>query len=128
MAWRTMAVRDQRVEFVVRAQQGQEELSRLCVEFGISRPTGYVWIKRYREQGVAGLEEHSRRPQHSPRQTAEALEQRVVELRKRWPDWGARKISIVLEQEGVKLPASTYHGPWFASRKKNWKSRRGRRE
>ena len=49
MAWRTMAVRDQRVQFVVRAQQGQEKLSRLCAEFGISRPTGYVWLKRYRE-------------------------------------------------------------------------------
>ena len=47
------------MEFVVRAHQGKEKLSRLCAEFGISRPTGYVWLKRYREQGVAGIEEHS---------------------------------------------------------------------
>ena len=33
----------------------------------------------------------------------------MVELRKRWPDWGARKISFLLEQEGVRLPASTVH-------------------
>ena len=54
MAWRTMAVRDQRVEFVVRAHQGQQSLSQLCAEFGISRPTGHLWLKRYREQGVIG--------------------------------------------------------------------------
>ncbi len=65
MAWRTMAVRDQRVEFVVRAHQGQQSLSQLCAEFGISRPTGHLWLKRYREQGVIGIEEHSRRPQHA---------------------------------------------------------------
>lgn len=48
-------------------------LAQLCREFEISRPMGYVWIKRYRKQGTAGLEEHSRRPQHSPRQTAEGF-------------------------------------------------------
>ena len=109
MAWRTMAVRDQRVQFVVRAQQGQEKLSRLCAEFGISRPTGYVWLKRYREQGVAGIEEHSRRPQHSPRQTAPPVEQRIAELRRLRPDWGARKLQLLLRDEGIVLPVITLH-------------------
>jgi len=104
-----MAVRDQRVQFVVRAQQGQEKLSRLCAEFGISRPTGYVWLKRYREQGVAGIEEHSRRPQHSPRQTAPPVEQRIAELRRLRPDWGARKLQLLLRDEGIVLPAITLH-------------------
>lgn len=109
MAWGMKDIGEQRVRFVVAVSRRERPLAQLCREFEISRPTGYVWSKRYREQGIAGLEEHSRRPRHSPRQTAEALEQRVVELRKRWPDWGARKISMVLEQEGVKLPASTVH-------------------
>lgn len=109
MAWRTMAVRDQRVEFVVRAQQGQENLSHLCAEFGISRPTGYVWLKRYRQQGVAGIEEHSRRPRRSPRQTAAPVEQRIVDLRRARPDWGARKLRHLLRGEGVLLPVITVH-------------------
>ena len=41
MPWKKMEVREQRVEFVVRALRGGEPLSRLCGEFGISRPTGY---------------------------------------------------------------------------------------
>ena len=109
MAWRTMAVRDQRVEFVVRAQQGQQNLSRLCAEFGISRPTGYVWLKRYRQQGVVGIEEHSRRPRHSPHQTAAAVEQRITELRRQRPDWGARKLQHLLRGEGIPLPVITVH-------------------
>ena len=35
MPWKRMQVREQRVEFVVRALRGSEPLSRLCVEFGI---------------------------------------------------------------------------------------------
>jgi transposase InsO family protein len=104
-----MAVRDQRVEFVVRAQQGQQNLSRLCAEFGIARPTGYVWLKRYREQGVAGIEEHSRRPRHSPHQTAPPVEQRIVRLRRERPDWGARKLQLLLRDEGILLPVITVH-------------------
>jgi transposase InsO family protein len=104
-----MAVRDQRVEFVVRAQQGQQNLSRLCAEFGIARPTGYVWLKRYREQGVAGIEEHSRRPRHSPHQTAPSVEQRIVQLRRERPDWGARKLQLLLRDEGILLPVITVH-------------------
>lgn len=108
MAWRTMAVRDQRVEFVVRAQQ-KENLSRLCAEFGISRPTGYLWLRRYREQGVVGLEERSRRPQHSPRQIATSWERRIVELRQQRPDWGARKLRWLLRGQGIDLPVITVH-------------------
>jgi len=66
MPWKQMEVREQRVEFVVRALRGTEPLSQLCREFGISRPTGYLWLTRYREGGVAAIEERSRRPDRSP--------------------------------------------------------------
>jgi len=101
-------VQDQRVEFVVRASRG-ESLSGLCREFEITRPTGYLWLKRFREQGVAGVQERSRRPRQSPRRTAAALEARIVELRRQRPDWGARKLAVLLEQEGILLPVITVH-------------------
>lgn len=86
MSWRLVDVRDQRVEFVVRASRG-ESLSGLCREYGISRLTGYVWQKRFREQGVAGVEERSRRPLLSPQRTALPIEARIVALRRQRPDW-----------------------------------------
>ena len=52
MSWRLVGVRDQRVEFVVRASRG-ECLSSLCREYEISRPTGYLWLQGFREHGVA---------------------------------------------------------------------------
>jgi transposase InsO family protein len=84
-------------------------LSLLCREFEIARPTGYLWLRRFREQGVAGVEERSRRPLASPRQTSSAIEQRIVALRRRRPDWGARKLAVLLEREGTRLPVITVH-------------------
>ncbi|MBI4165614.1 MAG: helix-turn-helix domain-containing protein [Acidobacteria bacterium] len=41
-----MSVEEQRRQFVVRAVSGQEGMTALCREFGISRPTGYLWRRR----------------------------------------------------------------------------------
>jgi transposase InsO family protein len=109
MPWKTMDVREQRVSFVVAASRGEKPLSGLCQEFGISRPTGYLWLARYREQGLAGIAERSRRPETSPRRTVCELEQAVVKLRQRYPDWGARKLQVVLRRSGIELARSTVH-------------------
>jgi len=86
-----------------------EDFRVLCQEFEVSRPTGYLWLRRYQEQGLAGIAERSRRPHVSPRRTGGEWEQQVVELRQRYPDWGARKLQVLLRQAGVRLPASTIH-------------------
>ena len=109
MAWKTMDVHEQRVRFVVAATQTARPYSALCAEFEISRPTGYLWLKRYRELGVLGIAEQSRRPHRSPRRTGTALEQKVVRARQHYPDWGARKLRVVLAREGVQVPANTIH-------------------
>ena len=109
MPWKRTDVREQRVQFVIRAKGGQEGMSRLCAEYGVSRPTGYRWLRRYEEVGsVEGLREHSRRPRHSPRQTVAELEGQVVGLRARY-GWGARKLQVLLAREGVALPVVTIH-------------------
>jgi transposase InsO family protein len=101
-----MDVQEQRVRFVVAASRRARPFVRLCEEFGISRPTGMLWVERYRQAGIAGLQERSRRPRSSPWQTAPELEEPVVELRHRYPDWGARKLQVLLRQRGVELTAS----------------------
>jgi len=108
MSWRLVGVQEQRVEFVIRANRG-ESLSGLCREYGISRPTGYLWLKRFGEQGVAGVQERSRRPHVSPQRTAAEIEARIVDLRRQRPDWGARKLAVLLEREGLALPVITVH-------------------
>ena len=95
MPWKVTM--DQKIRFVLRAVQPGANMSALCREFQISRPTGYKWLKRYREaHSVTGLEERSRRPRHSPARTAAAVEARVVEL-------GNTRmlLQVLLEREGV---------------------------
>jgi len=104
-----MDVREQRVQFVVAAMRREKSLTALCEEFGVSRPTGRLWLQRYRQQGIAGIAERSRRPARSPRLTSPELEEQVVQLRRHYPDWGARKLQVVLEREGVMLTRSTIH-------------------
>ena len=109
MPWKTMEAEEEKVRFVVAATREEKSLSALCEEFGISRPTGYLWWKRYREAGLAGIAERSRRPKQSPQRTTTDLERRVVELRQRYPDWGARKLQVLLARAGVELKRSTVH-------------------
>ena len=107
MPWRVKDAMDEKIRFVVRAAVPGANLSALCREFGISRPTGYLWRKRYREaNSVAGLEERSRRPRHSPQRTPAAVEAQVVELRRRY-GWGGKKLQVLLEREGILLSVST---------------------
>ena len=125
MPWRVRDVMDQKISFVVRATVPGANLSALCREYGISRPTGYLWRKRYREAwSVTGLEERSRRPRHSPQRTPAAVEARVVELRRRH-GWGGKKLQVLLERDGIHLSVSTANrilrrkgelGPYQAAR------------
>ena len=48
VAWGVKDVSQRRLEFVVRASSGKEQMKALCEEFEISRPTGYLWLERYR--------------------------------------------------------------------------------
>jgi transposase-like protein len=109
MPWRTTDVDEQRMQFVIRATSGTERLSALCREFGISRPTGYVWRRRYQQsRTLTQISERSRRPHHSPTRTGPGQEQRVVALRKQ-TGWGAKKLRVLLREEEIPLPVRTIH-------------------
>lgn len=107
MPWQETDAMRERIEFVVLALQGGASVSELCRRFGVSRKTGYKWLERYREVGsLQGLKEHSRRPHHSPGQTSEELEAKVVALRLQF-GWGGRKLAWRLAREGITLGAAT---------------------
>jgi transposase InsO family protein len=91
---------DSRLEFVRLAEQGGVSVAELCRRFGISRETGFQYLRRYRESGIDGLKDRSRRPHSSPRRTPAAMETRIVELREAHP-WGPRKLARRLRDLGV---------------------------
>ncbi|SFC83192.1 Homeodomain-like domain-containing protein [Parapedobacter composti] len=47
----------------IKLYESTANLGFVCRRCGISRPTLRKWVQRYRQLGVAGLSEHSRRPQ-----------------------------------------------------------------
>jgi transposase InsO family protein len=110
MSWGTKDVTQRRIEFVIRAASGREQIRALCREFEISPQTGYKWLERFRQAGtLAGVQEQSRRPLRSPTRTSAEREALVVKHRQQRPDWGARKLKVLLAREGVSLPAVTIH-------------------
>lgn len=98
MPWRESSVVEERLRFVVLANRKECCKAELCREFGISRQTGHTWLKRYQAGGAMRVVDRSRRPLHSPDRTQPEIEQRIIELRQQWPDWGAPKLLVLLRQ------------------------------
>ena len=107
MPWEEKSVMQERIIFALRAVKPGVDFSDLCQEFGVSRPTGYLWLKRSREvDNLFELGERSRRPKSSPNRTCPEHEDRVVKLRK-LHGWGGKKLRGLLEGEGIKLTTVT---------------------
>lgn len=109
MPWKERSVMDERMRFVVRFKDG-EGMAQLCREFGISRKTGYKIIERYKECGLEGLTDRSRRPITSANKIPRTIEDAIVTAKKDKPSWGARKIKELLQRRlsgDIKLPASS---------------------
>jgi transposase len=78
---------------------------------GVSRQCAHRWVKRFLEEGEAGLQDRSSRPHHCPTQTPVEVEEAIVAVRReqrRGQDWigpelgvPARTVSRVLRRHGV---------------------------
>ena len=75
---------------------GKENATLTATQFGITRKSVHKWLKRYKEKGLLGLEEHSRAPVHV-RKRMISFEQRlkVRALRKRYPKYGKMKLAYL---------------------------------
>jgi putative transposase len=111
MPWKVCDRMDERLRFVARLLDG-EKMAPLCRAFGISRKTGYKIFERYKETGLQGLTDRSRRPYRQANQLPFQVEQLIVSLKKEQPSWGAPKIRERLKRRypDVHTPAvSTVH-------------------
>jgi putative transposase len=86
MPWQECQKMDERLRFVARLLEG-EKLAALCREFDIYRQTGHKFYKRYKDLGLQGLTDRSRRPYRQTNRLPEALESRIVQLRREHPSW-----------------------------------------
>lgn len=89
---------DERARFARDYVTGQWSMTELCARYGVTRPTGYKWVARYREGGVEALADRPRTPHHSPQRVAAELEVLVLAARHRY-GWGAKKLLQVLRTQ-----------------------------
>jgi len=90
---------EEKLRFVFDYERDEQTMTELCQRYGIARETGYVWLRRYRALGVAGLVELNRAAERHPNQTPAEIEQAVLELRQAHMRWGPRKLKRVLERD-----------------------------
>jgi transposase InsO family protein len=89
---------DQRTQFIADYLRESLSITELCELYGVSRKTGYKWIDRYLRQGPQGLSERSRRPWHPPNTTRPEIVEAFLEVRRRHPSWGGKKILTVVHR------------------------------
>jgi putative transposase len=103
MTWKELCTMSVREKFVLRASEARSNKAALCREFGISRKTGYKWLKRYAESGLQGLDDLTRKPNQSPLKISGEIVAAIVRLR-RAHGWGARKLAFNMRYERPDLP------------------------
>ena len=97
MPWKDKTVEELRKEFV-NAAKTTKNFSMLCREFGISRKTGYKWVERSKLSD--SLSDRSHVPLNIPTRTPVEVEKAILCIRSENPEWGAKTILKVLENNG----------------------------
>ena len=92
MPWRETSPMEERIRFVKDCRSGLYEMSELCDRYGISRKTGYKWLRRFEAEGSGGLADRSRAPRRCEHRMAEPVREALLEVRRRHPTWGPRKL------------------------------------
>lgn len=114
MPWKDVKPMDEKLLFLADHLRGVGNFSQLCERYGISRKTGYKWVGRYRQAGLDGLAERSRRPLHPAEEIPYAIRQAILELRGAQRDApGPKKIQALLarrfESEIIPCKTSIYN-------------------
>src|ERR1700752_2470079 len=99
MSWKQTDAMTERVKLITEYLSGNYSVSELSRRFEVSRRIVYKWIERYEESSWEGLRERSRAPHRQARALGLALEELILKLKQRWPDWGAPKLRQKLLEE-----------------------------
>ena len=98
MLWE-LSVVEQRYRAVLEVRAGVSVVE-VAERYGVRRETVHRWLRRFAEEGLAGLEDRSHRPREHPWRLPAELEARICELRRRHPRWGPRTLVFELERRG----------------------------
>jgi len=98
MPWKAVSAVDERLVFI--SKVGTESFAEACRQAGISRKTGYKWVKRYEAGGPQALCERRCVARANGKALQAAQVDRVVSLRREHPTWGPKKLRARLLELG----------------------------
>lgn len=91
MPWNETCAMKERIALIDAYLSGEDSVSELGRQYGVSRKTVHKWILRFREFGRVGLAERSRAPHYQPQALSLQMEQQILEWKAKKPLWGAPK-------------------------------------
>jgi putative transposase len=97
MPWKNTLKMNEKIDFAMKCLT-TSNFRQLCQEHGISAKTGYKWKERFLNNGLAGLEDESRRPASHADELPEWVVCEMVLLKQAHPHWGPRKIRDLYER------------------------------
>jgi transposase InsO family protein len=103
---------EERARFLIECVRGELPMTALCRKYGISRKTAYKWWTRFQAEGAVRLADRSRASHAHPNATAPEVVTLLLEVRKRRPTWGPRKLIawLAARYPGLRLPAPSTAG------------------
>ncbi|WP_260617550.1 MULTISPECIES: IS481 family transposase [unclassified Microbispora] len=107
-----LSVVEQRYRAVLAVLAGAT-VTEVAREVGVARQTLSGWVSRYRESGLGGLVDRSRRPHSSPSQMPAQVEVLVCELRRQHPRWGPVRLAHEVARRGA-VPVPSRMGVYRA--------------
>lgn len=81
----------------------ENNVSKTCEMFGISRTTFYNWQRAYNKYGIAGLENREPKKPQMPNKVSKAFEQEILSYVVKYPADGPKRIYYELRAEGFDI-------------------------
>ncbi len=115
MPWKIEGTMNLKTAMIGDWRQQKHTITELSNKYSISRPTVYKWLRRYETQGNKGLEDQSRRPLKSPRQTNAQIIELIVKEKLKNRHRGPKKIWHQLKRQypAMVLPVVSTIGEWL---------------
>jgi transposase InsO family protein len=114
MPWKVINQMGLKIQFINDWDNGSS-ITDLSQKYGISRPTVYKWLERYKRLGIEGLKEQSRAPKNCPHRTTKKILDLVIQEKLKNRKRGPRKVRAQLKRQhpNLELPAVSTISYWL---------------
>jgi len=98
----------QRLRVVDWLRTHNNNISLTARRFGLNRETVRIWLRKFNQAGILGLNDKSHRPKNIRKPTTDSsIISEIIKIRKQYPYWSKYKIRKILARQNMIVSAST---------------------